>query len=441
MVAAGAAAEAGAGEAPRPEPDRWPLYQRILFRFAFCYFVLYSLPAGGRVSPLAMIPGAIYTVKLWHAIAPWVAIHVFHLTGWITTYFPTGSGDTTLGYIENLCFAVFAAAGAAIWSVADRKRGEYKRLHYWLRVLVRYTLAFTMFSYGFAKIFPLQFQPTNFAGLVEPYGNFSPMGVLWRFMGASLGYTIFAGASEATGGALLLMRRTTTLGAMVCVAVLSNVVALNFFYDVPVKLYSSNLLWMALFLLLPDLRRLANFLALNRPAAAAEWNAPVFSTRWTRIASRVLPILLIGYNLFGQIKGGWQMYRQTYIQPQRPPLYGLYDVETVTRKGKEQPPLLSDLTRWRRIAFEFPGTVAIQFMNDGIAYQRAVYNAAKSTLELSGSHDRATFTYRRVDLDHLMLDGSDNLGPVTIRLSRIDPSHFLLRNRGFHWINEYPFNR
>jgi hypothetical protein len=26
-------------------------------------------------------------------------------------------------------------------------------------------------------------------------------------------------------------------------------------------------------------------------------------------------------------------------------------------------------------------------------------------------------------------------------MHRKDPSQFLLTNRGFHWINEYPFNR
>src|SRR5262245_51366289 len=119
---------------------------------------------------------------MWRSLVPWVAIHIFHLSGRATTYFPTGSGDTTLCYIEVFCFVVFSVAGMLIWSAADRKRLEYRRLHYWLRILVRYTLAFTMFSYGFAKVFPLQFQPTNFAGLLEPYGHFSPMGVLWRFM-------------------------------------------------------------------------------------------------------------------------------------------------------------------------------------------------------------------------------------------------------------------
>src|SRR5258708_10869584 len=102
-------------------PARWPWPLRILFRFSFCYFVLYSLPESGRVSILGAIPGVSKITReytnLWHALTPWVAINVFHLSGQAVTYFPTGSGDTTLAYIQNLCYLVLALAAALVWSI------------------------------------------------------------------------------------------------------------------------------------------------------------------------------------------------------------------------------------------------------------------------------------------------------------------------------------
>jgi hypothetical protein len=53
-------------------------------------------------------------------------------------------------------------------------------------------------------------------------------------------------------------------GALVSIGVMSPVVALNFCYDVPVKLYSSHLLAMKVFLILPDLRRLLNLFVFCR---------------------------------------------------------------------------------------------------------------------------------------------------------------------------------
>jgi len=41
-------------------------------------------------------------------------------------------------------------------------------------------------------------------------------------MGASASYTIFTGAAEMLGGILLTMRRTTLLGALVCIDVLGS---------------------------------------------------------------------------------------------------------------------------------------------------------------------------------------------------------------------------
>jgi len=67
------------------------------------------------------------------------------------------------------------------------------------------------------------------------------MGLLWTFMAASKGYQIFTGAAEVLGGILLLWKRTTTLGALTVFGVMANVMALNFFYDVPVKLLSTHL--------------------------------------------------------------------------------------------------------------------------------------------------------------------------------------------------------
>jgi hypothetical protein len=50
------------------------------------------------------------------------------------------------------------------WSLADHQRKDYRWLHSWLRVAVRYTLAFTMLDYGLIKVFPMQFGPGLYPG-------------------------------------------------------------------------------------------------------------------------------------------------------------------------------------------------------------------------------------------------------------------------------------
>ena len=411
----------------------------------FCYFVLYCGPQTGQVSVLNIVPGVSkvnqWYERGWHTVVPWVAIHTFHLSGQATTYFRTGSGDTTLAYIQNLLYVLLALTATLIWSVLDRRRKDYRELNRWLRILLRYTLALTMFSYGFAKVFPLQFRAPGLSKLVEPYGEFSPMGVLWSFMGASAAYTIFTGAVEVSGGLLLLFRRTATLGAMVSAGALLNIVLLNFCYDVPVKLYSSNLLLMAICLMAPDLGRLVRVLVLNRPVPAADLGSFRFPRRWMRFAVAGLKTVFLGYVLYNQIHGGWGAYQQLR-HPVLPALYGLYDVEAFTQNGHERPPLLTDATRWRRVIVQFPGNIGIRTMDDAQRGFTAVYGKDSQTVTLSqGNGPKSTLTWSRPDGDHVLLEGSLNGDQLSVRLKKVDTSKFLLTSRGFHWINELPFNR
>jgi uncharacterized membrane protein YphA (DoxX/SURF4 family) len=114
------------------------------------------------------------------------------------------------------------------------------------RDFLRLGLAVTMVVYGFSKVWVRQFPPLDEWTAFQSYGDSSPMGLLWRFMGHSPTYERFTGFAEVLAGVLLATRRTATPGALVMVAVMANVVMLNFCFDVPVKLASTHLLVFAL---------------------------------------------------------------------------------------------------------------------------------------------------------------------------------------------------
>jgi hypothetical protein len=89
--------------APRLPTAPWTLPQRISFRFVCCYFVFYIasniVPLAADVLPVSWLTDSWNAV--WHKLVPWVAIHMFHLSGKATMYFDTGSGDTTLETAMN----------------------------------------------------------------------------------------------------------------------------------------------------------------------------------------------------------------------------------------------------------------------------------------------------------------------------------------------------
>jgi hypothetical protein len=270
------------------------------------------------------------------------------------------------------------------------------------------------------------------------------MGLLWAFMGSSVAYTVFAGLSELVGGLLLTVRRTTLLGALVCVGVMSNVVMLNFSYDVPVKVYSVHLLLMAVFLAAHDLRRLANVLVLNRPVEPAEV-PPLFRRRWlARTAAAFAAVFILyetGTTLYGFYK---EMEEYGSKAASKSPLYGMWNVEELVVDGKVRPPLVTDEKRWRRMFFNTPGRFAIQLMSDSRERYNLELDEKKRTLVISKRDDRnwkTTLVYRRPQPDVLFVEGLFDGHQVKARLRLTEPPEFLLVTRCFHWINERPLNR
>ena len=107
---------------------------------------------------------------------------------------------------------------------------------------------------------------------------------------------------------------------------MTNVVMLNFSYDVPVKLFSANLLGMAVFLAAHDARRLANLLLFNRPAPAAA-EVSLFRRRWSHQGTLALRTLLVVAFLGSSFYQAFKMSRTAGEQAPKPPLYGIWDVD------------------------------------------------------------------------------------------------------------------
>lgn len=431
-------------ESPAPV-ENWGLALRIAFRFCVAYFTLFSLSnqilSGLLVIPKVNIPELSAFWPLRH-ITFWTAAHVFRIKHELV-YTGSGSGDKTFDWVLAFCLLVIAAAITCLWSILDRRRENYATFFKWFWVTMRFALASEMFLYGLAKVIPLQMPFPYLARLLEPYGNFSPMAVLWSSVGASRPYEIFTGCAETLGGILLLTPRTTTLGALVCLADMIQVFMLNMTYDVPVKLFSFHLILFSLFLLAPEGRRLVNFFLTDR-AITASRQMPLFrSARANRIA--VLLQVVFGLYLIGMgIYSGVEAWRDYGGGRPKSPLYGIWNVEQMSIDGQTHPPLPTDQARWRRVVFDFPTFASFQRPDDTFTGFGASISDKDKTLTLTKPADKnwkATFSYARPAPNQLILDGAMDGHKIQMQMKLLDRDKFVLVNRGFHWINEYPFQR
>lgn len=429
-------------EAPRPN---WGLTVRILFRFCVVYFSLFSLTTqivtGLFPIPKVDIPDP---ASLWPVSQTvlWVEAHILRVADPVP-WAETGSGDRIFDWALLVCLLIVSALATVTWSILDRKRANSSTLAKWFLLGIRFALAGQMITYGMDKVIPLQMSYPSLTRLLEPYHNFYPMSVLWSSIGASPGYEVFAGCAELLGGILLIFPQTATYGALVCLTDMIQVFMLNMTYDVPVKILSFHLILFSLLVLSPQFNRLMGFFFLNRPVEPAGQPALFLSRRKNRIAlwaQVAFGIWLLGMNTWS-VASDWNV--DGGGRP-RSPLYGIWNIDELSIDGQIRSPLVTDYDRWRRTIFDSPESVAFQRMDDSFARFGASINTSASTIALTKGGDKnwtGNLTFQRIAGDQLLLDGAMGGHPVHMRLSLVDSGKFMLVSRGFHWVQESPFNR
>ena len=438
-----------------PAESRWHWSVRIAFRFAFVYFVLAFASAILQLVPMGGIAGYWFG-EAERPLFVWIGRAVF---GAEITVFPNGSGDTTYSWVQFATHLAVAGVVAAVWSVVDRRRPSYPWLRDGLWITMRFVLASAMFGYGINKVFGLQFPEPGLQRLLQDYGDSSPMGLMWTFMGASQPYTMFAGWMETIGGLLLCFRRTQLVGAMWTAGVMANVFVLNMCYDIPVKIYSFHLLVTALVIAAPDMPRMARMFVLNRPVARADLRGPWTSRAWRRTAFgvKIAWVLLTVPMMF------WQMSEMRYTYGALAPkgaLDGTWEVTEFRLDGVELAPVVTDGRRWRFLTLidrpEWKQAIVTHMKGVNGRWAMEIGDVREgdgdSSLELremtaaagaDPAHARVvgTLAVRREGEKGLRVTGELDGARVEAVCERRDPQDFLLMNRGFHWVSEYPFNR
>ncbi|MRH91727.1 DoxX family protein [Nocardia sp. SYP-A9097] len=427
---------------------------RIGFRFGVCYFGLFGLTGVLGMTPILLAglgidagwASVLNVLRFARTPIEWTATHVLGLH---VTSTQVGS-DSAFQWTALFLLAMTAALATAAWSVLDRRRLRYTRIFAWVHLYLRFVLAIGMFYFGMAKAIPTQ-MPFVLNRLVEPYGNFSPEGVLWSQVSVSQPYEIMLGAAELLAGVLLLVPRATAAGALLCAVDMTQVFVLNMTYDIRLKSVSSQFLLLSLFLLAPHARRLLAVLFSGRTVPVFR-PVPLFgSARANRIA--LVAQLIVGVILLGVT--GAQNWRQW--ETPTPELYGIYQVDGFSSEGYARDPLLTDELRWRRVVVDRPFHVqdpvvlTIQHMDDSFEMYGGTIDPKRHFIDLHNSIGLGTYaeTPVRVHLTYwwpgpgrLVIDANDYAGHrIHAWFTKLDPNSFPLVARGFSWVQEQPYNR
>ena len=432
----------------KPRAERAPqspdgvsgVFRRLAERFALIGFGLYHLPlffnnypslGGGGMSERGL------AISWGHVFTPpgiWVAHHVLGVAGPMPNGYRGDNGDVAEEFGRLLISIVVAAVGALVWTWIDRRRPGARWVSETLKLLLRFSIALGLTSYAIAKILPVQFGNGTIGvlGLEQRLGEMSPMSLLWSFMMYSRPYAFFGGVMELAAVVLLCFRKTATLGALLCLAVMTNVALLNYAYGVPVKLYATMIVLSAAVLVLYDARRLWRVFVTNESVPRVM--RPAFYDRIPRWLQWTAKGVLVGSVFVSSIAamsaagtpakasdaaaetadGAW---RVTAFELQR-------DATTTTTPSP-----------WLRMIVQ-GGTIAIRSATDSLVYCRRDITADPHSLSFAcrGSH-RGNFRWSRSG-DALQLAGTIDSTSVRVVATALHPADYALLRRRFRWIDD-----
>lgn len=404
----------------------------VVKAFFSIYIFIYLFPFPFDYIPFGYM--FLYMQVIWLK-EQWSLFIAKHLFGYndIVSNSMNGSGDTSLDYIALVSYSIIALLMAIFLLMVLKDKNKIRKLYTFMIVYARYYVGLTLISYGVIKFLIGQFPGPSYFSLESTYGDFSPMGLAWRFFGYSDLYKGFMGAAEVLAGGLLLIRRTQVLGALIAIGVTINIFLVNLSFDVPVKLMSGHLLFFSVLILLPYINRLIDFFIFNEPAHIPA-ESYSFNHKWlksTYIGIKVILIILIPSILvIGHVSS--QKMRIDSHQWE-----GVYEVQSTNDFDNNLIPSLQKIIVDGKSIMTIDNRKEKKYYNIEHIWDEGEINF------IEGEYQEDPFSIKITEQDNmeylltLKMD-TTNIDFVTKRKLKND--YFLVK-RGFNWINEYPVNR
>lgn len=192
--------------------------------------------------------------------------------------------------------------------------------------LLTYYLSLQLLIYGFDKLFKAQFFYPEPNILHTNLKDLSPDILYWSTMGMSRGYSMFLGGAELLAACFLWFQKTRLAGLILGLGIMINVVAVNFGFDISVKVYSLFLLGCFVLVLSPYFSYLYSALTLNSFQNIPHVAVPKLGviSGYSRGIKSVVIIMILVEGLFPYVvSGNWND-----DAVKRPKFHGAYRVES-----------------------------------------------------------------------------------------------------------------
>ena len=245
-----------------------------------------------------------------------------------------------------------------------------------IRLIASYYLGWVLLKYGLDKLFKCQFYLPEPNILYSRVGDLDKDILFWSTMGSSYSYNIFMGISEIIPGIFLFFGKTRKLGLLLALGVLLNVVAINFSFDISVKLFSGFLLFIAFYLIGPFAVNLWRFLC-NQKLVSTQSSIDTFtkSTKTFHWGNLVVVSIILIESMFVYVKN--QNFNDDKFD--RSLFHGAYEVNQLIQ-GEDT--LIGEKNSLKNIFYHRDSYLIFQFKNEEMVDYKMDIDPIKKTLTL-----------------------------------------------------------
>jgi hypothetical protein len=387
-----------------------------------------------------------YVHMVWDTPTSWFAAHILRISHPMIRI-PSRGSDTEFDWTQDLLFVVLAALIAALWTALRRNSPPGPRARAWVNLALRLVLGTQLALYGITKVIPAQFAPLLPGDFVARFGQSTILSMYWHSVGAaSPWYQVSLGLAELVIGTLLVLPKLWILGAALSVLAALQLVLVNVYFDIPVKMHSTHLLAMALILFLPHFERIWNALAANRRVDPLPQRALTSS----RSADRAIAVVAVIIFACSTALAGVQAFAIFSIQRgATPPLMGAWrapartsPIEYFIVNGYTTPARTSNIDPQHALV-----AVVLELSDGSRQGWDGMITPAEHRIALieppapanAGSADwPLQFHYEQPNASVLKISGAWAGTEEELAFNKIDLSKLPLSGTSPHWINPAP---
>jgi hypothetical protein len=343
------------------------------------------------------------------------------------------NSDTLGLYIHLVVLFVLSITITVFFTLISKTKFKENIAFYeWFKIVISYYLSLQLLIYGFDKIFKHQFY------LPEPNTLYTPLGFLskdilyWSSMGSSYSYSLITGVLEVVAAVFLLFKPTRVLGAIFSIAIMANVVVVNFSFDVSVKIYSVFLLLLSITIAFSFLKKIGLYFILNKPIKP-EFRKPNTNSILIKRSMLALKSIIIIVCVFEALYVHIATNNYNDDLAIRPLLHGAYNVKYYIKNGDTITPVLNSSQFVKRIYIHKQGYFITQFMNEEM--QDYPLTVTKSNLLLfnpNGTSTSINYTVNNID-SSFILKAKINNDSIIYFTKKIDLKKLPLLHPCFHW--------